>query len=544
MSQKQIKTPREYQKQAHDVALAFYENQRSILLQSPTGSGKTFIAALIIRTFLENYPGWRVFFTVHTDLLFESTIRALTDFFDMRTLNIVETAKDFRPSARIHVMTAQALKSRWDKNNFEAFFSGGKTLLVADEAHLTFHDQFIELANKVLGLTATPKRMRTTKKQLWDLYEQKYIVATPIQLVHEKSLSPVNVIHPNTGISVGLENVPKKLQFGESDYDLSGLSSFMRKQTVIYDNFGELWEQYGPKKTALFCTDINHIVETTAKLNKLGIRAKFLTSEPPLPETKDKLYTQKMEKRTNWLEAYKHSSASKTRLLRDWTHTFDVLVTGNMFTTGVDVPDIMRVADMRPTQSENLYLQFVGRGTRWIEGKVLELWDLSGNYSERHGHPMATRDYPFEPQPLKKKKDSEAPTKKCPQCGQIIPASDRVCSAQIFDQLGRYIGVCGFYFEKKQTIITGTFTETKWEQLLDKSPAEAARSLTKASVFEMHQYWQQKQNKGDAPKFAWLCYTVADRYGTDGLKELAAIRGQDQASFLREVAANTNLRPF
>jgi hypothetical protein len=285
-----------------------------------------------------------------------------------------------------------------------------------------------------------------------------------------------------TEMQEGLRNIAKTKHFGETDYNLAGLTDFLKKDKKVYDNFFELWEQYGPKITVGFCPSIENVMDTTEKLLKHGIRAKFMTSEPPMPKEGASDYSAKMAKYKKYVELHKAGvTATPNRLLSGWGKDFDILVSSKMLTTGFDFPAIQRVADFNPTESLNLYLQEVGRGTRPMENKVLELFDLAGNYHDRHGHPFAPHEYPFGPdEDTPRKKTSEAPTKECPKCKQITPASASTCSALVFQPDGSF-DVCGFVFKVKKAKVRiptkADFTETTWEEFVSSEPNKSAQVI-------------------------------------------------------------------
>jgi len=64
----------------------------------------------------------------------------------------------------------------------------------------------------------------------------------------------------------------------------------------------------------------------------------------------------------------------------------DALVNVGVFTEGFDLPEINEIHIVRPTRSQALYTQMIGRGTRKVSGKqVLHLFDHVG-----HGHDICS----------------------------------------------------------------------------------------------------------------------------------------------------------
>jgi DNA repair protein RadD len=113
--------------------------------------------------------------------------------------------------------------------------------------------------------------------------------------------------------------------------------------------------------------------------------------------------------------------------------TMKYLVNVGVYTTGFDAKNCDAVVLLRPTASEVLYVQMVGRGFRISPGKDnCLILDFGGNV-QRHG-PVDMI------QPRKKGTGSSGPppTKECPACQSIIAPGFKVCPD------------CGFEFPVKE----------------------------------------------------------------------------------------------
>jgi DNA repair protein RadD len=99
----------------------------------------------------------------------------------------------------------------------------------------------------------------------------------------------------------------------------------------------------------------------------------------------------------------------------------------DVLTTGYDEPAIDAIALLRPTKSTGLYVQMVGRGFRLHPSKQNTLvLDFARNV-ERFG--------PVDAIEVQERKPGEgtAPTKKCPNCLEILYAGVRICTACQFE---------------------------------------------------------------------------------------------------------------
>ena len=100
----------------------------------------------------------------------------------------------------------------------------------------------------------------------------------------------------------------------------------------------------GRKSTLVFCVDLNHVTDLTATFRSHNIDAKYITSDTP------------KRVRSERLEAFKNGE-------------FPVLLNCGVFTEGTDIPNIDCVLLARPTKSQNLLVQMIGRGMRLCPGK-------------------------------------------------------------------------------------------------------------------------------------------------------------------------------
>lgn len=135
----------------------------------------------------------------------------------------------------------------------------------------------------------------------------------------------------------------KKDAFG--DFAIQALS-----EAVNTDNSNNItvraWmaNAQGRKSTLVFCVDVEHARQLTAKFRDNGIDARYLTATTP------------KNVRAEQLEAFKKQQ-------------FPVLLNCGLFTEGTDIPNIDCVLLARPTRSRNLLIQMIGRGLRLFPGK-------------------------------------------------------------------------------------------------------------------------------------------------------------------------------
>jgi DNA repair protein RadD len=104
---------------------------------------------------------------------------------------------------------------------------------------------------------------------------------------------------------------------------------------------------------------------------------------------------------------------------------FKYLCNVGVLTTGYDNPGIDGIVMLRPTKSPGLLLQIAGRGLRKDPRKTNCVFlDYGGNLS--FWGPLDTIEESVTDK--RKGKKGQAPTKVCPECDTVLPASATVCT--------------------------------------------------------------------------------------------------------------------
>jgi hypothetical protein len=170
------------------------------------------------------------------------------------------------------------------------------------------------------------------------------------QMISDGYLRPLRGLRIETKVS--LEGVPLQ---GE-DYQLEALEEAVDVETRNKLVARSIIELCRDRRTIAFCAGVRHAENLSAALNDMGFRAGMVCGEMP---KKDRQRT---------LHRFREGS------LR-------VITNVGVLTEGFDDPGVSAIAMVRPTRSESLYLQCVGRGMRLDPGSpdclVLDFVDLS-----------------------------------------------------------------------------------------------------------------------------------------------------------------------
>lgn len=331
---------RDYQQETVDkVYQSMKHGNHRIIVQQPPRTGKTVIMAEIARRTTKKKN--RVMFIIHRkEVLDQAKSTFKTQNVDMKlaTMGMVQT-----------------LTRRVDKLPIPQ-------LILVDEAHHALAKSYQRILNAfpkayVLYFTATP--IRTGHQQL-DLIADDLIVGKTIKwLTQQGFLAPFKYY--------GLGDIDRsKLRKAHGDY-----SSASMDEAINHQIYGHIVEQYqrlaSGKQAVVYCHSIQSAKETTKKFHEAGITAKEIDGNTD-KNIRDKLVQEFRNKE------------------------LQILVNVNLFTEGVDLPNVDCVIMARPTSSLALYLQFSMRCLNPRKGKTAIIIDHVDNFLT-FGLPNNDRDW-------------------------------------------------------------------------------------------------------------------------------------------------------
>ena len=239
--------------------------------------------------------------------------------------------------------------------------------LVVDEAHHAtaasyrniidyFKQKNIKL--KIIGLTATPTR--TIEKEiglLEKVFPDNIIYRESLKtLITSKFLSTPNFKLPiKTGIDITellseseINRIRKHDLLNIGNKRLESISKNRKRNNFIVEHYISNKETYG--NTIIFAINVDNAIA----LNKLFI-ARGINSDYIISGT--------VEENT----LVSNSKVNKEKIARFRETETEVLINYNILTEGVDLPKIQTVFLTRPTVSEILMTQMIGRGLRGVK---------------------------------------------------------------------------------------------------------------------------------------------------------------------------------
>jgi superfamily II DNA or RNA helicase len=370
-------TLRPYQQEAlAALKQSIGQGVRRIMLGAPTGAGKTEIAAAIVDGALQK--GNRVAFVVPAISLVDQTVERFWQR-GIRDVGVIQANHSMTDWSRpVQVCSIQTLASR--RTFPEA------QVVVFDEAHMIHEAHRTWLADPAwrgvpfVGLSATP-----WSKGLGRYFESLIPVTTTQALIDQGYLSPFKVFatgHPDLR---GVKTVA-------GDYHEGELSAAMRAGSLTADIIDTWIARHNGAKTLVFAVDRAHAKALQSRFEAAGVPAGYQDA---------------------------HTSDTERREIRRKFHTGEFRVVSNVgtLTTGVDW-DVRCLVLARPTKSEILYTQIIGRVLRTAPGKDFALILDHSDTTQRLG--FVTDIHHDE---LDKGERTKAPRilrpKECPRCAAL-----------------------------------------------------------------------------------------------------------------------------
>ena len=382
-----VRELRDYQSTAIDaLRQALREGAKRPLLQAPTGAGKTRIAGAIID--MARAKNNRVAFCVPALSLIDQTVESFTrdGIEDIGVIQANHVLTNWR--APVQICSIDTLTRRG--------FPDVKMVIV-DEAHRKSETIVRWMAEKpemiFIGLSATP-----WAKGLGKHYDRLIIVTTIAELIERQYLSPMRVFAPAHPDLSGVKTTG-------GDYNEGQLADAMNKAPLVADVV-ETWIKRGEARPTLcFAVDRAHAKHLQQQFEGAGVRCGYQDAYTDPPE------------RAQIREDFKAGR-------------LEVVCNVGTLTTGVDW-DVRCIILARPTKSEMLHVQVIGRGLRMADGKAdCLILDHSDNH-QRLGFVTDIHHHELDDGKDRGKAEKRKPPvpKECPSCHYLRPPKVSKCPA-------------------------------------------------------------------------------------------------------------------
>ena len=392
-----------------------------LVVQAPTGSGKTLVAATIVEG--ARRKNNRLTFVVPAIQLIDQAVEMFyaEGIRDIGVIQADHIMTDW--SQPVQVASIQTIRSRGKYPESQ--------VVVIDECHQLHkaHVQWLQHPDwqtvPFIGLSATP-----WTRGLGKYFESLLVMSTTKELIELGYLSRFKVFaadHPDLS---GVKDVA-------GDYNEGQLSKVMRENALVA-NIIETWRtRWNKDKTLVFGVDCAHAQTLQARFLDAGISAGYQDANT--------------------------SAADRAAIKRAFHDgTYRVVCNVGTLTVGIDW-DVRCLVLARPTKSEMLFVQIIGRALRTAEGKEAA---IILDHSDTHQRLGFASDIHHEHLSMGKLdqnkvvKRSPPLPRPCSGCSLLMPPGMKVCPScghqrevisDVHEREGELVEFDGTFRKKGQT---------------------------------------------------------------------------------------------
>ncbi len=332
---------RPYQQEIKERIFKKWNSYFNIMLQLPTGAGKTVLFTSIIND-LNKIKETKILILAHRKELIDQISTHLTKYNIEHGL--ITSGRVRHLEYNVQVASIQTITH---KDNQDVINEIAPKFIIIDEAHHSLAKTYTTFWKKCqdtwkLGVTATPYRLnRKPLKGYYDKLIMSYDIEKFISLGYLAEYT-LYVDNPNSDLSKAIDAIKERSSTG--DYKTSDLLDALNVQEHIQKLVLCYLQYVNGKKGIVYAVSKEHAYNICQAYQKIGVAAEYVDSE-----------TNKTT-RQDIIERFRKGEIT-------------VMVNVNIFSEGFDCPDIEFIQLARPTWSLALYLQQVGRGMRISSNK-------------------------------------------------------------------------------------------------------------------------------------------------------------------------------
>ena len=360
---------RQHQIDAKKNILRAWDTYDSVMLQMPTGTGKTYLFTSIIKDCIAYYKSQKkeinILVVAHRIELLDQIANSLEQY--GIPCGFIQGTREQHLWQKVQVGSILSLIS--DKNEMNVRRCKFDFIIV-DEAHHTLADSYKHLFEmfpeaKKLGVTATPWRMN--HESFTSVY-QKLITTPQVKwFIKNKLLADFDYVSvkQDSEIQKLVNSIDISIAGDFANDALSAAFDNQRIRARLFDSFHKFAKD---RKGIVYAINKQHARNIAELYSSKGYISVNIDCDTPKED--------------------------RERLIAEFrAGKIQVLVNVELFTEGFDCPDVNFVQLARPTRSLAMYLQQVGRGLRYVEGKEKTIFiDNVGLYNY-FGLPDANRKW-------------------------------------------------------------------------------------------------------------------------------------------------------
>jgi len=409
---------RGYQRECIEtLTTAIAQGQRKLLVEMATGTGKTRVAAALIKRLFDAHAVTRVLFLVDRNTLARQTEDVFAEHLpSLATYRVPRTGERFRPEKQIAICTLQTMI-----NEYAKYSAGYFDLIVIDECHRSIYGEYRRVLDHFdavkLGLTATPitdqapaardeeyARFVRDTLRFFELQEPTFRY-TIRDAVGEGYLVPYRIYRAQTiktaasgGFEVRRDEIDWQALDEQSREELEVL--FAEEDPLTVDPSALERRFTIPERNRAMVREFRDVLEhgytgrdgvrRAPQWGKTIVFAVNKRHAETLARMFDEAFADKKEQPTDRYADFVVSGTgpddtadAHTRIKRFTKEPLpQILVSVNMLDTGFDCPEVVNLVMARFTHSGVLYRQMRGRGTRkaeHINKADFTIFDFVGN---------------------------------------------------------------------------------------------------------------------------------------------------------------------
>lgn len=355
--------------------------KRKALMVMATGTGKTRTTMALIDVFLKAKQAQKILFLADRDSLVDQAMtKGFKDHIPNESRERIRTYLLDDPKEKTKIRGARVLVSTLQTLElcFEKFSPAAFDLIITDECHRSIYNKFSDILAYFdavqIGLTATPAHF--IDRNTFKFFETDGAAPTFLykydDAVKEGYLADYNVYAAQTrfqrqgikGIDLSEEDQRALKERGidpeNIDYEGTDLEKKVTNKDTLRRQWSELMEMCYkdaggqlPAKTIVFAITQKHALRLEETFNEMYPELKGLLA---------RVITSQTERAKDLLKYFETESLPR------------IAISVDMLDTGIDVPEVMNLAIMKPIGSQIKFWQMIGRGTRSDEACKYKQW--------------------------------------------------------------------------------------------------------------------------------------------------------------------------
>lgn len=493
-----MKQLRDYQLKIVTDIITNYSRVKGQVIVLPTGAGKSLLGGYLMKN-KADYGQQSIWFVDRRKLV-KQTVDAFNQDLDLEC-GVIMHGERLNKQALAHIASTQSFKS-WLKKDNTFIHSLNPTLIICDECHLRTGFQY-EIKKQfpnanIIGLTATP--ITSGEYYLGEVYNKLLAPISMSELIEQKFLVPANYYAPT------LPDL-NDIKLSNGDYDPHQLGERMSKPKIVGDIIEHWLKHADSRPSVAFCASIAQSRYLASEFNKRGVKAAHM-------------------------DCYDDEGVRESILAQSKSGDVQVICNVALLSYGWDAPHISCMILARPTKSEALYLQMLGRGLRTANGKS-DLLVLD--------HAGATYEHGFAEQA--RKWDLFKGQKKAASLFDFgLEAEEKVIKPRICK-------CCSFVFEKLPACPKCGELVSRYmaDIVVKEGQLEAVKTLKhKSTKAVIHQDVFASELKGYAAQKGkgngWIQWCYGERYKGTRIENLAQLEAKEPSQLTISYIKHINIR--